>query len=113
MHYMHSHRLPPQHWSEKGLLGILRASLAAGSSRAASSASDRPAPAPDDPLPPLSAEELGEIARKWRSRAGEDEDRADTVAQALESLADHRRAAAAPRSAARKVGERISACMRI
>jgi len=61
----------------------------------------------------LSAEELSEVAKNWRSRAGDDEGRADTVAQALESLAEHRRAAAAPRSRARMVGQRISEFMRI
>jgi hypothetical protein len=73
-------------------------------------AAARPA---DAPLAPLSVDDLGEIARNWRNRAGDDEERVDMVAQALESLADYRRAAAAPRSRAQVVGQKISQFMRI
>ena len=111
MPYMHSTRSPQLQWSTKGLLSILRASLPSGSPRAAQV--PRPARTVNDPPEPLSVDELSEVARNWRSRAGEDEDRADTVAQALESLADYRRAAAAPRSRARIVGQRISELMRL
>ncbi|MGO4392330.1 hypothetical protein AB4Z46_13345 [Variovorax sp. M-6] len=108
---MHSTRSPQLQWSTKGLLGVLRASLPAGSPQAG--LAPRPARTVNDPPEPLSADELSELAKNWRSRPGEDEDRADTVAQALESLADHRRAAAAPRSRARIVGQRISELMRL
>ena len=100
-------------WSTKGLLGILRASLPARSPHAGRAArAPLPARAVEDPPAPLSVEELSEVAKNWRSRAGEDDGRADTVAQALESLAEHRRAVAS-RSRARIVGERISEFMRI
>ena len=114
MPYMRSTRNTQLQWSSKGLLGLLRASLPEGGPRARRA---DPASGPErrleDPPEPLSAEELSEVAKNWRSRAGDDEGRADTVAQALESLAEHRRAAAAPRSRARMVGQRISEFMRI
>lgn len=104
MPYMQSTRSPQLQWSSKGLLGILRATRAARA--------PRPERTVNDPPEPLSVEELSEVAKNWRSRAGEDEGRADTVAQALESVVERRRAAAT-RSRARVVGERISQFMRI
>lgn len=112
MAYMHTPTRSPQlQWSSRGLLGLLRASLPSGGA----DSGQRPGPARafDDPPAPLSADDLGEIARRWRNRAAGDEERADTVAQALEQLADYRRAAAVPRSRARKVGQKISDFMRI
>lgn len=114
MPYMHSTRSPQLQWSTKGLLGVLRASLPSGGPQAGRTVqAPRPARTVNDPPEPLSVDELSEVAKNWRSRAGDDEDRADTVAQALESLADYRRAAAAPRSRARIVGQRISEFMRL
>ncbi len=104
MPYMQPTRSPQLQWSTKGLLGILRAARA--------SEAPRPVRTANDPPERLSVEELSEIAKNWRSRAGEDEGRADTVAQALESVVEHRRAAAS-RSRARIVGQRISEFMRI
>jgi hypothetical protein len=101
---MQSTRSSQLQWSTKGLLGILRASRGASASRLARTV--------EDPPEPLSAEELSEVAKNWRSRSGQDEGRADTVAQVLESLAEQRRAAAA-RSRAQIVGQRISAFMKI
>ena len=112
MDYMHSSRSPQLQWSTRGLLGILRASLPSGSLHA----TQPPGPAravDDDPPEPLSVDDLGEVARNWRSQAGGDEERADTVAQALESLADYRCAAAAARSRARVMGRKLSDFMRI
>jgi hypothetical protein len=104
MPYMHSTRSSQLQWSSKGLLGILRATRG--------TPAPRPARTVEDPPEPLSAEELSEVAKNWRSRSGQDEGRADTVAQALESLAHHRRVAAT-RSRAQIVGQRISAFMKI
>lgn len=104
MPYMQPTRSSQLQWSTKGLLGILRATRGAPA--------PRPVRTAEDPPEPLSAEELSEVAKNWRSRSEEEEGRADTVAQALESLAEHRRAAAS-RSRARIVGQRISEFMRI
>ena len=104
MPYMQSTRSSQLQWSTKGLLGTLRATRGEPAPRSSRT--------PEDPPTPLSAEELSEVARNWRSRSGQDEGRADTVAQALESLAQQRRAAAA-RSRAQVVGQRISAFMKI
>jgi len=104
MPYMHSTRSSQLQWSSKGLLGILRATRGEPAPRSSRT--------PEDPPTPLSAEELSEVAKNWRSRSGQDEGRADTVAQALESLAHHRRVAAT-RSRAQIVGQRISAFMKI
>lgn len=120
MAYMSAKDTPPLPRSARSLLGLLRAGIPEQSPRTAR-AIQAPAPArSDDPPQPLSAEGLEEVAKNWRSRGEDNQERADTVAQALESLAEHRRAteaeaeaAEAPLSRARQIGQRISEFMRL
>ncbi|MDM0011724.1 hypothetical protein QTH87_04665 [Variovorax sp. J22P168] len=110
---MRSNRDSTKQWTPKAILALLRSSLPRAGAQASRPAAAPVARALTDPPEPLSVEELGEVAKNWRSRSDEEDGRADTVAQALESLADYRRAAARPRSRASAVGQRLSDFMRI
>jgi len=64
------------------------------------------------PLPPLTSEQILEVAAKWRARAMERDPRAEIVVRTLEWLAAHR--GPKPRKTRlRRVGERISKWVRL
>lgn len=88
MYYMKSLTRTTLPRSVTGLLGLVRAGLAAAekSPTRVLAVSWPPPPAP------LNATQLLEVARQWRARAGEGDPGADSVAQALETVASARRA---------------------
>jgi hypothetical protein len=104
MYYMHAQSKTPATWSSKGLLRLLRAALPpegkgpAGRTLAA-------------PPGRLSSEQLSELASKWRRRSAQGDEGADSVAMALELLAE-RRAMERP-ARIKAVGKRLSQLMQL
>lgn len=104
MYYMQARSKSPATWSSKGLLRLLRATLPP----------ERRAPAGRTLAAPpgrLSSEQLSELAVKWRRRSAEGDEGADSVAMALEQLAE-RRAMERP-TRIKAVGQRLSQLMQL
>ncbi|WP_345535741.1 hypothetical protein [Variovorax defluvii] len=91
-------------WSSKGLLRLLRATLPPAGKAPASAAFDAPPQR-------LTSVQLNELAQKWRRRSAEGDQGADSVAMALELLAE-RRATERP-SRMQAVGRRLSEFMQL
>ena len=104
MYYMRVQSKSQAHWSSKGLLRLLRATLPPA---------DRAPAAGSLPAPPgrLSSAQLSELAAKWRRRSAEGDQGADSVAMALEQLAE-RRATERP-ARIKAVGKRLSQLMQL
>ncbi|WP_143684610.1 hypothetical protein [Variovorax sp. KK3] len=93
-------------WSSKGLLRLLRATLPPAGKASAPASSNF-----DAPPQRLSSDQLAELAEKWRRRSAQGDKGADSVAIALEMLAE-RRAMERP-SRFQAVGRRISELMQL
>ncbi|OUL99182.1 hypothetical protein A8M77_27650 [Variovorax sp. JS1663] len=104
MYYMQVQADTQTQWSSKGLLRLLRATLPPAGKAPASAAFDAPPQR-------LSSEQLSELAEKWRRRSAEGDKGADSVAMALEQLAE-RRAMERP-SRIQAVGRRLSELMQL
>jgi hypothetical protein len=104
MYYMRVQATTQTQWSSKGLLRLLRATLPPAGKASA-------APAFDAPPQRLSSDQLAELAQKWRRRSAEGDQGADSVAMALEQLAE-RRAMERP-SRIQAVGRRLSELMQL
>src|SRR4030095_1839531 len=99
---------PPR--STAGLLGLLRANLSSVPHRPSIAASIAWATAPLLPRR-LSSADLTEVAAAWRVRTVLGDLGAESVAQALESVAEQR--ARSPRSRIQSLGERLSGLMQL
>ncbi len=106
MYYMELQTPTQPKWSSKGLLSLLRATLPpAKKAPAAGSAELNPPPAR------LGSRQLSDLARKWRCRSAAGDEGADSVADALEMLAERR--AHAERRRLQAVSQRLSAFMQL
>jgi hypothetical protein len=107
MYYMQHHSAPQAQWSPNGFLRLLRATLPARGGRRAR------AQQPPLDLPPkrLDSEQLAALAQKWRRREDEGDQGAESVAMALEQLAERR--AGQKRSRMQAVGRRLSQLMQL
>ncbi|MDM0074716.1 hypothetical protein QTH90_10010 [Variovorax sp. J2P1-59] len=80
---MESQNFSKPHWSPAGLLGLLRSTLQSVEEAPASRETSAP-PAR------LSSAQLAEVANEWRHRTSDGDEGAESVAQALELVANHR-----------------------
>jgi hypothetical protein len=104
MYYMQVQADTQTQWSSKGLLRLLRATLPPAGKATATSMFDAPPQR-------LNSDQLSELAEKWRRRSADGDKGADSVAMALEMLAE-RRALERP-SRMQAVGRRISELMQL
>ncbi|PSL81499.1 hypothetical protein C7T35_26825 [Variovorax sp. WS11] len=107
MYYMQHHSDPQAQWSSNGLLRLLRATLPPPGGRRARAQQ----PALDLPPKRLDSEQLSALAQKWRRRLEEGDQGAESVAMALEQLAERR--AGEKRSRMQAVGRRLSELMQL
>jgi hypothetical protein len=107
MYYMQHHSDSQAQWSSNGLLRLLRATLPPPGKRRAR------AQRAELDLPPqrLDSEQLSALAQKWRRRLEEGDQGAESVAMALEQLAERR--AGQKRSRMQAVGRRLSQLMQL
>ena len=104
MYYMQVQADTQTQWSSKGLLRLLRATLPPAGKASAPASFDAPPQR-------LNSDQLSALAEKWRRRSAEGDKGADSVAMALELLAE-RRAMERP-SRIQAVGRRISELMQL
>jgi hypothetical protein len=102
MYYMQPRNFPKPQWTPLALLGLLRASLLPGDRARASAALHEEGPPPE----PLDSEQLSEVANAWRTRTSFGDLGAESVAQALELVANHR--AAEKRKRGQALGDRLT-----
>jgi len=108
MYYMQVHTDTQAQWSSNGLLRLLRATLPSSGGRR--SRMDSP-PELDSPPKRLSSDQLSALAQKWRRRSQEGDEGAESVAMALEQLAERRAGKKSSRMQA--VGRRLSELMQL
>jgi len=106
MYYMDARNTSKPQWTNSGLLGLLRASLPPADRARAVAAYANPNPPPER----MDSEQLEEVASAWRDRTSFGDLGAESVAQALELVAQRRAAEKQKRVLA--MGKRLSALMR-
>jgi hypothetical protein len=106
MYYMQVHTNTRTQWSSNGLLRLLRATLPPSGGRRVRAESEL-----DSPPKRLSSEQLSALAQKWRRRSEEGDEGAESVAIALEQLAQRRIREKSTRMGA--VGRRLSELMQL
>lgn len=106
MYYMQVHTNNRTQWSSNGLLRLLRATLPPAGGRRVRAESEL-----DSPPKRLSSEQLSALAQKWRRRSEEGDEGAESVAMALEQLAQRRIREKSTRMKA--VGRRLSELMQL
>lgn len=106
MYYMQVHANPRTPWSSNGLLRLLRATLPPSGGRRAQAECEL-----DSPPKRLSSEQLSALAQKWRRRSEEGDEGAESVAMALEQLAQRRAREKGTRM--QSVGRRLSQLMQL
>jgi len=106
MYYMQVHTDAQVQWSSKGLLRLLRATLPPSGGRRARAEQEL-----DQPPKRLSSAQLSALAQKWRRRSEEGDEGAESVAMALEQLAERR--AGEKSSRIQAVGRRLSELMQL
>jgi len=92
MYYMQLQKSSKPQWPPAGLLGILRASLPAAPRNQATVETVPGSLAAQRPPVPLDSNEYLEVANAWRDRTSFGDLGAESVAQALELVANHRAA---------------------
>jgi hypothetical protein len=104
MYYMDARNISKPQWTGAGLLALLRASLPPSERERALAARAN--------LPPerLDSEELAEVASAWRDRTSFGDLGAESVAQALESVARRR---ADKQNRIQAMGKRLTDLMRL
>lgn len=106
MYYMQAQPNTRTQWSSNGLLRLLRATLPPAGGRRVRAESEL-----DSPPKRLSSEQLSALAQKWRRRSEEGDEGAESVAMALEQLAQRRIREKSTRMKA--VGRRLSELMQL
>jgi hypothetical protein len=106
MYYMQVQPNTRTQWSSNGLLRLLRATLPPAGGRRVRAESEL-----DSPPKRLSSEQLSALAQKWRRRSEEGDEGAESVAMALEQLAQRRIREKSTRMKA--VGRRLSELMQL
>ena len=105
MYYMQVHTDTPAQWSSNPFLRLLRATLPPAAGRRA-----RVEPKLDAPPKRLDSEQLSALAQNWRRRSEDGDRGAESVAMALEQLAERR---ARGNSRMQAVGRRLSELMQL
>jgi hypothetical protein len=106
MYYMQVHTNTRTPWSSNGLLRLLRATLPPSGGRRVQAGSEL-----DSPPKRLSSEQLSALAQKWRRRSEEGDEGAESVAMALEQLAQRR--IREKSTGMKAVGRRLSELMQL